>query len=789
MIEDDINSNQCRFCKSSFSDDILKKIKDDRNDVYCENCGDLIKRVQNKYNFNPTENIEKISNTNTKDTPAKPQKDLESNPDALHYPIGRIFYDKEFPLTFKSNFIIVFSRLTYFHALYLDSKGQIELGGMEVPENTINNLYMSIRHIQNKRIKSKFLNNLHEISKEEFERNLKQLQAKIQSNREYREDFIVYSRWLIKRVLMIVSEKKPNDQLTKFERTILEDLSINMNLINSKRELIQKGIKGFPTKSRLILCKTIYMLVENEYSLSKIHDILIQGLKQKEPNEIWLKELPNHELLEIKKKISDNNLDHTNYFQNLILIVFRLREINSKEEEPINIQKFATNLINEQINLNMKLGTLRFFLRDLINYLKKEIPSFKLVKKTKQNLFDDGKKKECARCHIVKNYTDFIKRKQYRVEYICKNCKLEVSAIRMFRNKLDLISEIFRGRFNNKCSECESDVSKLPVLEFHHPNQNLKEIQWSKNRHVNFKEIIRKLEADKVVLLCANCHSLRQSNIFNKYKDIILKKNLFQNSPEEIRQLLLNCVKRRESKKKSEQRSKIKYNILTWIKKRYVIEQLYQGKCVSCEKLTIYDNLPGFDFHHSLDNLESPQVKINKESTWKRIQTSDIDIIVNTLIEEECVAICSNCHRLIHARYFNLNVEDILDEDSAIIARDNYYKSIRNITAFKFNKKKIADPLKTKIKYGEIWKKYLILIYLYSKKKQADEFNSKELVDLFDIKLGMTNKVLTELKLKGLINMTEEKRAIFNGNVIIGQSPRKYQLTSKGINLAQELSS
>jgi len=177
MIKDDINSHQCRFCNSSFSDDVLKKIKDDRNDVYCENCGDLIKRVQNKYNFNPTKIIEKASNTNTNDTPTKPQKELKSNPDALHYPIGRIFYDKEFPLTFKSNFIIVFSRLTYFHALYLDSKGQIELGGKEVPENAINNLFMSIRHNQDKRIKSEFLNNLHEISKEEFERNLKQLQA------------------------------------------------------------------------------------------------------------------------------------------------------------------------------------------------------------------------------------------------------------------------------------------------------------------------------------------------------------------------------------------------------------------------------------------------------------------------------------------------------------------------------------------------------------------------------------------------------------------------------------
>ena len=222
MIEDDINSHQCRFCNSSFSVEILKKIEDDRNDVYCENCGDLIKRVQSKYNFNPTKIIENASNTN--DTPTKPQKDLESNPDALHYPIGRIFYDTDFPLIFKSNFIIVFSRLTYFHALHLESKGQIELGGMEVPENAINNLFMSIRHIQNKRIKSEFLNNLHEISKEEFERYLKQLQAKIQSSHQYREDFIIYSRWLISKVYLIISMKWNDNSLNKFERTIRDDL-------------------------------------------------------------------------------------------------------------------------------------------------------------------------------------------------------------------------------------------------------------------------------------------------------------------------------------------------------------------------------------------------------------------------------------------------------------------------------------------------------------------------------------------------------------------------------------
>jgi len=173
MIEDGPRSHQCRFCKSSFSSEILKKIENNRDDVYCENCGDLIKRVQNKYDFKPTEINEKNSKTSSNDTPSKPQKDLESNPDALYYPIGRIFYDADFPLIFKSNFTIVFSRITYSHALRLDQEGQIELGESDVPENVLNDLYMSIRHIQDMRIKPEFLNNLHEISKEEFERYLK----------------------------------------------------------------------------------------------------------------------------------------------------------------------------------------------------------------------------------------------------------------------------------------------------------------------------------------------------------------------------------------------------------------------------------------------------------------------------------------------------------------------------------------------------------------------------------------------------------------------------------------
>ena len=228
MVEGEPRPHRCLFCNSSFSVEILSKIEDDKGDVYCENCGDLIKKVNNKDNLNIPIIAENESKTkiNIKERPVKHRKKLKPNPDALHYPIGRVFYDTDFPLTFKSNFIIVFSRLICYSALRLDQAGEIDLRDLEPSENVINDLYMATRVIQNKRVKPEFLNNLRESSTEEFEGNLKKIQNKIQTSRQYLEDFLVYSRWLIRRVFCIIAENKPDDRLTIFEKTILNDLHL-----------------------------------------------------------------------------------------------------------------------------------------------------------------------------------------------------------------------------------------------------------------------------------------------------------------------------------------------------------------------------------------------------------------------------------------------------------------------------------------------------------------------------------------------------------------------------------
>lgn len=250
MVEDSSGYQQCRFCNSTFSDEILKKIEDQKDDVYCESCGDIIIRVQNKYHFDPLDITENKPKRNIDDTQMIHQKELKPNPDALNFPIGRIFYDKDFSLTFKSNFVIVFSRQVCYAALRLEQKGEIELGCSEIPENVMNDLYMSTRHIQDRRINADFLTNLRKISKEEFENNLEKLQTKIQSNHQYLEDFHVYTRWLIRKVYLIITDGVSKNELLKIDLTIFRDLKVffeseldNLTINHSKSNFeIQKSI-------------------------------------------------------------------------------------------------------------------------------------------------------------------------------------------------------------------------------------------------------------------------------------------------------------------------------------------------------------------------------------------------------------------------------------------------------------------------------------------------------------------------------------------------------------------
>ena len=82
--------------------------------------------------------------------------------------------------------------------------------------------------------------------------------------------------------------------------------------------------------------------------------------------------------------------------------------------------------------------------------------------------------------------------------YKCKECRKQAVTEKRERNKRKLIE--YKG---GKCEICGYDKC-LDALEFHHLNPEEKEFGLTKGCTLNFDEM--KNEADKCILVCANCH-------------------------------------------------------------------------------------------------------------------------------------------------------------------------------------------------------------------------------------------------------------------------------------------
>ena len=66
---------------------------------------------------------------------------------------------------------------------------------------------------------------------------------------------------------------------------------------------------------------------------------------------------------------------------------------------------------------------------------------------------------------------------------------------------------------------------KLPALEFHHRNPNVKEFKWEKLSKYPITKIITILKNEDCICLCKNCHSLVHSINFEQFLVIKLNQN------------------------------------------------------------------------------------------------------------------------------------------------------------------------------------------------------------------------------------------------------------------------
>ncbi len=255
---------------------------------------------------------------------------------------------------------------------------------------------------------------------------------------------------------------------------------------------------------------------------------------------------------------------------------------------------------------------------------------------------------------------------------ICRKCELKQKNIRNFQIKYKII----KNYFNGKCRDCETNYLNLPALEFHHPDLSKKTTTWRKLKGQSYSNILSRLLYDKVQLLCRNCHTLAGATTFKFYKEIILKydfplndinkNNILDSINNELHQFHLD----------EKFNNKTKYHILKWIKKKSLIELLYKGSCVGCEKTNIENNLPALIFHH-LD-----QFKKDKISRWQKISNLSIQEIINLLKKEKCVCLCANCHKFIESIQFLEQQNLIIGERNALEVKRTFNLIISRIENF-----------------------------------------------------------------------------------------------------------
>ncbi len=438
----------------------------------------------------------------------------------------------------------------------------------------------------------------------------------------------------------------------------------------------------------------------------------------------------------------------------------------------LNHHKFETLLEKAQINRVINHLFTRF---SPIKQVNKILKSHNKAVSTKKN------KKKCRRCQKVLSYDNFEKyggergKKEGKQKYrtICKSCRKEIKSIRALRKKAKLILDLFEGI----CSNCHTGLWFLPSFEFHHTQKELKKSSWRKLSQSSFKTLKNWATNEKVNALCGNCHSREQAKYYKEFRNLILKKNLFKLHQKEIEELINVSINHHAKFKYSKSKSNIKYQIKRWIRKRYVIEQIYNGKCIACG-LEAKDHLPSVIFHH-IDEKK-------KTLSWNDLQDLDCEEILRSLIDENCVCLCLNCHGLLHST-FNSNAEKIFEglfngneirkfssELEEILTRIN-----NEIIKFKFDLETIqfASPLKYTIAQNEIWKLKMLKIFSYLENRKQSYFRTNDIMSVFNNNYHRAYEIISTLAEKGFILPVKKD----------GFTQNYYKFSGEGIKKVKEL--
>ena len=293
---------------------------------------------------------------------------------------------------------------------------------------------------------------------------------------------------------------------------------------------------------------------------------------------------------------------------------------------------------------------------------------------SKTNSFDNGKQKECGRCHQIKSIDKYGARMMEgkKIPFSrCKKCRIDINQIYKYNNKAKIIQNVYNGKLKGQCQMCSVDIKKLPSLEFHHLDPKLKSgrgISLSRN----WEETQKQIEREKVTILCENCHTKQRSKYYNSHEKIIKENNL---SPSATNNQISSYINSRLPNADYG----VRRQVIRSIKKQIIINHLYEGKCVGCREVSTDNNLPALQLHHRDKNNTYRMSK-----TYNYLRNLEMKEIIEKLKEENCIPLCGNCHRMEQATQFKNNYEKIVAPEYWVNIKKTYEKIEKNIKNFKF---------------------------------------------------------------------------------------------------------
>ncbi len=366
------------------------------------------------------------------------------------------------------------------------------------------------------------------------------------------------------------------------------------------------------------------------------------------------KQIFDKEAKEIKKIYKDDNeIDNILYlFLKRQVLAYLEKKITQIKVLKLRTQKFIERsmiaiylLRSDNPPLQAKIRKIAGFTANVQVKEIREYLGIPLSPQKYNRLVDDSinRIRQCIKCRKLLNYDKFSVRRNGNLRRECNECRNISNIINIWRKKikvakfitmkaergtnvsefLSVLNQRNKHDIQIKCFNCKVDINLLPALQFHHIKKHLKVkgAEWNKLRFKPLKNILKSLDQQECILLCANCHAMRTASFFNQNKNAILTEKI-EEYPWQIRG-----------------------KINRWIRKKKIIEELYNGTCIKCQKIGI-DKLPVLNFHH-----RNPSRKETNFSADLR-DITDIEKIKKILTEEDCICLCSNCHSIENAEIF-----------------------------------------------------------------------------------------------------------------------------------------